>query len=136
MSNKTEFAGSPEFEQFILLAIGMGLDNLQSEGSLIPMIVSNNNGEYSLCVLTAEANQVMDAAANHIGNLPAGTDYYALVFSGKVDVEGLIANAVIAQAGDRGSTHGHVLFQKYDPQSYGALGAPEYGGIAAQFLSP
>jgi hypothetical protein len=70
------------------LRFGIGLDNLQKEGSLIPMIVSTNNGEYLLNVLAVEANQVMDAAANQIGDLPAGTDYYALVFNGKVDVEG------------------------------------------------
>src|SRR5690242_15738665 len=97
MSNEFGLAGSSEFKQFILLAISLGLNNLRQEGSLIPMIVSANNGEYTLCALAVEANQVIDAAANHIGERQHEIDYYALIFNGKVDAQGLIANAVIAQ---------------------------------------
>ena len=134
MSNEIGFAVSTEFKQFIVLAISLGLNNLQQEGSLIPMIVSANNGEYTLCALAVETNQVIDAAANHIGERQNEIDYYALIFNGKVDAQGLITNAVIAQVGEHGSSHGHLLFQKYDPQTYDALGAPEYGGTAEQLL--
>jgi len=134
MSNEFGLAGSSEFKQFILLAISLGLNNLRQEGSLIPMIVSANNGEYTLCALAVEANQVIDAAANPIGERQHEIDYYALIFNGKVDAQGLIANAVIAQVGEHDSGHGHILFQKYDPHTYDALGAPEYGGTAEEFL--
>ena len=134
MSNEIGFAASTEFKQFILLAISLGLNNLQQEGSLIPMLVSANNGEYRLCALAVEANQVIDAAAKHVAERHDQIDYYALIFNGKVDADGLMMNAVIAQVGEHSSGHGHVLFQKYDPQTYDALGAPEYGGQAEQFL--
>jgi hypothetical protein len=134
MSNEIGFAASTEFNQFIVLAISLGLNNLQQEGSLIPMIVSANNGEYTLCALAVEAHQVIDAAADHIGERQNEIDYYALIFNGKVDAQGLITNAVIAQVGEHGSGHGHLLFQKYDPQTYDALGAPEYWGTAEQLL--
>ena len=74
MSNESGFDASPEFTQFILLAISLGLNNLKEDGIFIPMIVSANNGEYTMCVLAVEDNQVMDAAAIHIGKLPKGTD--------------------------------------------------------------
>ena len=83
--------------------------------------------------LAVEANEVIDAAANHIRERQNEIDYCALIFNVKGDAQGL-TNAVIAQVGEHGSSHGHLLFQKYDPQTYDALGAPEYGGTAEQLL--
>jgi hypothetical protein len=134
MSDDDDFDASPELQEFIIFSIGMGLDNLAKEHSLIPMLVSVDNNQYVLGALVVDADQVMAAAANHVAALPEGTSRYALVFIGRIGFDDNLAPAVIAQAGERGASHGHIVFQTYDPNTFRATSEPQYAGHADQWL--
>ena len=134
MEDEAEFDASPELQEFIILNIGMGLDNLEKEHSLIPMLVSVGNDQGTICVLAVDTDQVMAAAANHVASLPTTTSRYALIFTGRVSVGDDLSHAVIAQAGERGALHGHIVFQTYDANTFVATSAPVYGGHADQFF--
>jgi hypothetical protein len=135
MSRENDFGLSDELQRFILIAVGMGLDNLQKLGSLMPMILSARGDEYGLCALAVDADDLMEAATKHVVELPSETSFYALVFDGKMNVEGTVLNAVIVQAGERGEAHGHMVYQPYDLETHEADGAPEYAGHVEQLLS-
>lgn len=134
MSEEDNFDASPELEDFINLSIGMSLDNLRKQGSLIPMVVSVQNNEFALGALAVDSSEVMNAAAKHIAALPAETDRYALLFDGKIAIGDQTSHAIIAQAGERGGAHGYTVFQVYDPKTFDAVGGSEYGGRADQLL--
>ena len=134
MADEDDFDASPELQEFIILSIGMGLDNLQKEHSLVPMLVSVENDQYAIGALAVDADQVMAAAANHIASLPTATSRYALVFSGRIGVGDDLSHAVIAQAGERGALHGHTIFQTYDAHSFVATSQPQYAGHADQLF--
>jgi len=134
MAHEDNFDGSPELQEFILLSIGMGLDNLQKEHSLVPMLLSVENDQYSMGALAVDAGQVMAAAANRVASLPTATSRYALVFAGRIGVGDDLSHAVIAQAGERGALHGHTVFQTFDPSTFLATGEPQYAGHADQLF--
>ena len=134
MADETNFDASPELQEFILLSIGMGLDNLQKEHSLVPMLLSVENDQYSIGALAVDADQVMAAAAKHVASLPTATSRYALVFTGRIGVGDDLSHAVIAQAGERNALHGHTVFQTYDPSTFLATGEPQYAGHAGQLF--
>lgn len=134
MSNEEDFELSDELQRFILLAIGLGLDNMKKSGSLIPMVLSAQGDEYGLAAITVEADEVMEAAAEHVAGLPPETDRYALVFDGKMNVEGEIVSAVIAQGGERGAAHGHMVYQSYNSGTHEPEGIPDYAGQVEQLL--
>src|SRR4029453_6805457 len=126
MAHEDNFDASPELQEFILLSIGMGLDNVQKEHSLVPMLLSVENDQYSMGALAVDAGQVMAAAATRVASLPTTTSRYALVFAGRIGVGDDLSHAVIAQAGERGAIHGHTVFQTYDPNTFLATGEPQY----------
>jgi hypothetical protein len=134
MADEDNFDASPELQEFILLSIGMGLDNLQQEHSLLPMLLSVENDQYSMGALAVDADRVMAAAANHVASLPTATSRYALVFAGRIGVGDDLLHAVIAQAGERGALHGHNVFQTYDANTFVATGEPQYAGHADQLF--
>lgn len=134
MADEDDFDASAELQEFIVLSIGMGLDNLETEHSLIPMLVNVENDQYAISVLAVDADQVMAAAANHVASLPMATNRYALVFTGRIGVGDDLSHAVIAQAGERGALHGHTVFQTYDPNTSLATSGPQYAGHADQWL--
>lgn len=134
MTEEDNFDASPELQEFVILSIGMGLDNLQKEGSLIPMLVSVQKDEYALAVLVVEPDKLMETAADRVAALPAETDRYALVFNGKIGIGDDVMHAVIAQAGERTAAHGYTVFQAYDSETFAAIGEPEYGGRTDQLL--
>ena len=134
MSVETDFDASSSLQRLIMVASGMGLDNLREQGSLIPMLISAKKDEYELCVIATDANDVMRMAAHRVLELPDETDSYALVFEGKINLDGTIVQAIIVQAAERGRKHGYIVFQRYEPKTYLAIGGPEYGGHAEQFL--
>jgi hypothetical protein len=135
MSNKTKLELSQDLQQFIILALGIGIDNLRKQGSLIPMVLTLRGEEIDLSVLAVDADQVMKAAAEHVAELPPETDFYALLFDGKMNVEGEVFQAAIVQAGERGSEHGHTVYQQYDVKTYELIRGPEYAGQAEQFFN-
>lgn len=135
MAEENEFDASPELQEFIILSIGMGLNNLENEHSLVPMLVTVENDQYAICALAVDADQVMSAAANHVASLPIATSRYALIFTGRIGVADDLSQAVIAQAGERGALHGHIVFQTYDENTFVANSAPMYGGHADQFFA-
>ena len=51
MADEDNFDASPELQEFILLSIEMGLDNLQKEHYLVPLLLSVENGQYSIGAL-------------------------------------------------------------------------------------
>ena len=134
MADEHEFDASPELQEFIVLSIGMGLDNLQREHTLVPMLISVENDQYALGALAVDADQVIAAAANHVASLPTETGCYALVFTGRIGVGDDLSHAVIAQAGERAALHGHTVFQTYDPNTFLATSEPQYAGHADQFF--
>ena len=134
MADEDEFDASPELQEFIILCIGMGLHNLEEEHSLMPMLVSVENDQYAICALAVDADQVLVAAANHVASLPTATSRYALIYTGRIGVGDDLSHAVIAQAGERGVSHGHIVFQTYDTNTFVATSAPLYGGHADQFF--
>jgi hypothetical protein len=134
MSNEEDVELSDELQRLILLAVGMGMDNLQKLGSLTPMVLSAQGDELGLAALAVDTGEVMEAAMKHVAELPPGTSQYALVFDGKMNVDGAIVNAIIAQAGERGSSHGHMVYQPYNPETREPDGGPEYAGRVEQFL--
>lgn len=134
MSEEGVFDGGVELREFLFLCLGLGLNNLQSEGSLVPMIVTVRNNQFSLCALAVDSHQVMNAAANHLSGLPDEAERYALVFSGKIGVGSQLVHAVIVQGGECGGTTEYILFQPYAPKTFATLGDPQYGGHADQLL--
>ena len=134
MADEEHFDASPELQEFIVLSIGMGLENLQKEHSLVPMLLSLENDQYALGALSADADQVIAAAANHVATLTTDTSCYALVFTGRIGVGDDLSHAVIVQAGERGALHGHTVFQTYDPNTFLATSEPQYAGHADQFF--
>ena len=134
MSNREDLDLSDELQRFILLAVGMGMDNLQKLGSLTPMVLSAQGDEYSLGALAVDAGDVMEVAAKHAAELPPETSLFALVFDGKMNVEGKIVNAIVVQAGERGLSRGHMVYQPYNPETHDLDGEPEYAGHIEQFL--
>lgn len=136
MSNESKWELNQDLQQFIILALGVGIDNLRKQGSLIPMVLSLRGEEIDLSVIDAAADEVMRAAAEHVAGLSPETDLYALLFDGKMNVEGEVFQAVIVQAGERGSGRGHTAYQQYDVKTYEIVGSPEYAGQAEQFLGP
>jgi hypothetical protein len=135
MSKEADFDASSDLEELILLASSMGLENLQEHGSLLPMLISVKDSEYALVVIAEEAGDTLGMAARHVAELPDGTNSYALLFDGKLSIDDESFRAVIVQAGERGSGHGHMVFQRYEATTYAAVGDPEYGGQVEQFLS-
>jgi hypothetical protein len=135
LSKETDFDASPELQKLILLASGMGLENLQKEGSLLPMLVSFKGGQYALGVIAEDGGDPIGMAARHVAELPDGTSSYALIFDGRLSMDDVSFQAVIIQAAERGSSHGHMVFQRYEPTTFAAVGEPEYGGQVEQFLS-
>ena len=135
MSNETKLELSQDLQQFIILALGVGIDNLRKQGSLIPMVLSLRGEEIDLSVLDVAADEVMKAAAEHVAGLPPETDFYALLFDGKMNVEGEVFQAAIVQAGERGSERGHTVYQQYDVKTFEVIGRPEYAGQAEQFFN-
>jgi hypothetical protein len=134
MADEDNFDASTELREFIILSIGMGLDNLQKELSLVPMLLSVENDQYALGALAVDADQVMAAAANHVASLPTDTSFYALVFTGRIGVGDDLSHAVMAQAGERGASHGHTVFQTYDPNTFLATSEPQYAGHTDQLF--
>ena len=134
MSNGTKLEVSQDLQQFIILALGVGIDNLRKQGSLIPMVLSLRGEEIALSVIDVAAGEVMKAAAEHVAGLSPKPDSYALLFDGKMNVDGEVFQAVIVQAGERGSEHGHTVYQQYDFKTHEVVGRPEYAGQAEQFL--
>ena len=98
------------------------------------MLVSVENDRYAICALAVDAVQVMAAAAKHVASLPTATSRYVLIYSGSIGVGDDLSHAVIAQAGERGKLHGHIVFQTYDANTFVATSAPLYGGRADQFF--
>jgi len=134
MSNERDFDASSELKELILLASGMGLENLQEQGSLLPMLITVKDSEYTLVVIAEDGGDTLGMAARHVAELSNGTGSYALIFDGRLTIDDVSFQAVIVQAGERGSGHGHMVFQRYEPVIYGAVGDPEYGGQVEQFL--
>src|SRR5262245_49124870 len=95
MSEDNDFDASPELEQFITLSLGIGLDNLQKERSLVPMLVSVANDEYAIGALSVNADEVMAAATNHVATLSPETKFYALVFNGRIKRRGAMVPAYL-----------------------------------------
>ena len=135
MNKETDFDASSELEQLILMASGMGLENLQKQGSLLPMLLSVKGAEYALAVIAHDGGDAIRMAARQVAELPDGTTSYALIFNGRLSIDDDSFEAVIVQAAERGSGHGHMIFQRHDPATYAAVGDPEYGGQVEQFLS-
>lgn len=127
------FDASRELQEFIVLSLGLGLDNLQESGSLIPMLVSVKDNDFSLGVLAVETN-ALDAAGNYLASLASEPDRYAIIFNGQIGDGNTTAPAVIAQAGERGASHGHSVFQLYESETFSAIGQPQYAGHADQLL--
>jgi hypothetical protein len=135
MSKERDSDASLELEELILLATGMGLGNLQEQGSLLPMLISVKDSEYALVVIAEDGGDTLGMAARHVAALPDGTSSYALIFDGRLTIDDDSFRAVIVQAAERASSHGHMVFQRYEPVTYAAVGDPEYGGQVDQFLS-
>ena len=135
MSMERDFDASVELKELILLASGMGLGNLQEQGSLLPMLISVKDSEYALVVIAEDGGDTLGMAARHVAELPDGTNSYALILDGRLTIDDESFKAVIVQAGERGSDHGHMVFQRYEPATNAAIGDPEYGGQVEQFLS-
>ncbi len=49
-----DFNLSRELQEFAVLSLGMGLDNLKESGSLIPMVLSVRDNDFSVGVLATE----------------------------------------------------------------------------------
>ncbi|MBC7929226.1 MAG: hypothetical protein H7Z38_01555 [Rubrivivax sp.] len=128
MGNENDIDLSAKLQQFILRAIGMGLDNLRKLGSLTPMMLSSRDDELNLGVLAVEGDELMRVAADVVSELPSDTDFYALLFDGKMNVDGILLSAVIVQAGERNGGQGHMVYQQYEPETYKSVGTPEYAG--------
>ena len=135
MSMERDFDASEELKELILLASGMGLGNLQEQGSLLPMLISVKDSEYALVVIAEHGGDALGMAARHVAELPDGTSSYALILDGRLTIDDESFQAVIVQAGERGSDHGHMVFQRYEPATNAAIGDPKYGGQVEQFLS-
>jgi hypothetical protein len=129
-----DFDVSRELQEFIVLSLGLGLDNLQKSGSLMPMVVSVKDSDFSLGVLTTAGTSVMDAGANYLASLITEPDRYALIFNGEIGEGNTVMSAVIAHVGERGGSHGYTVFQSYDSETFSALGQPQYIGHADQLL--
>ena len=135
MGSENDIGLSAELQRFIILAIGMGLDSLRELGSLTPMVLSSRDGEITLGALAVDGDELMKVAAEVVSELPSDTDFYALLFDGKMNVDGALLEAVIVQAGERGGGQGHMVYQQYEPETYESVGAPEYAGRVEQFPS-
>jgi hypothetical protein len=129
-----QFDLSRELQEFIVLTLGLGLENLKESGVLIPMIVSVKDNEYTLCVLAGDNISAVEQGANYLSSLPSDPDRYAVMFIGQIAYGNSQSSAVVAHLGERGQPYGHTAIQAYDPETFSALGQPQYFGQADQLL--
>ena len=125
------------FKELLRFGVSHGLDLMQKQGDLIPMVITLMNGKHGITVLTAPSKTPDRMAKDYIATLPEAIDAYAVLLKGKVPLDEKYADAIIIMGGERTRPYGHQLAQPYRRnllRKVIAVGDPVYGGRTEQFI--
>lgn len=125
------------FRDLILFSAEHGLQLIQKQGRLIPMVIALINGEHKITVLTAPSKAPDQMAKNYIVSLSERIDAYVVLLEGKVPVKGQYYDAVILMGGEGVRQYGYQLAQPYKRnllRRIKPVGDLVYGGRTERFM--
>ena len=125
------------FKELLRFAVSHGLELLQRQGDLMPMVITLINGNHGITVLSAPSKTPDQMAKDYIAKLPEAIDAYAVLLRGKVPLAEKYSDAIIIMGGERTRSYGHRLAQPYRRnllRKVIAVGDPVYGGRTEQFV--
>ena len=126
-----------QFKTLLVFGLSHGLDLVQKQGELIPMVITLIDGKYEITVLTAPSKTPDRMTRDYIANLPHAIDAYAILLQGQVPLGEKLHDAIIVLGGERVRYYGHRLAQPYRRnllRRVTVMGEPIYGGRTEQFI--
>ena len=126
-----------QFKTLLVFGLSQGLDLIQKQGELIPMVITLIDGKHEITVLTAPSKTPDRMARDYVANLPRAVDAYVVLLQGKVPLGEKLHDAIIVLGGESVRSYGHQLAQPYRRnllRRVTAVGDPIYGGRIEQFI--
>ena len=102
-----------QFRDLLVYSLNQGLELLQKQGDLIPMVITLMDGNHGITVLTAPSKTPDRMAKDYIATLPEAIDAYLVLLRGKVPLDEKYADAIIIMSGERTRSYAHQLAQPY-----------------------
>lgn len=115
MSIAKKLGISEELFSLVMDALRRGLVQLDDIGEQFNPFVLVEGGEKPMFqrFVAPEPDQALKAAQVLIGRMPAENVRYALVFDGQIEVDEEGQDALIVEAGERGSEQGIAIAMRY-----------------------
>jgi hypothetical protein len=111
---------SPELLELILFALDHGLESVRDGGPLIPFLLTTGSGRPTLQrFVTDSLDRSREMAVAAASQLPADVNLYAFAVDGYLRAEAESSHpqdAIIVEAGQRGSGFAFLFAQTYRPQ--------------------
>jgi hypothetical protein len=118
-------------------AITHGIELLQKQNHLLPMVITFFQGSPNITVLTGHSRRPDLWAKEYVGNLPKGADAYVAILQGQALTATGMCDAIIVLAGEKSQEYGHYLALPYQRDTLNqvtAIGDPLYCDRIEQFL--
>jgi hypothetical protein len=139
---------SPELLELILFALDHGIESVRGGGPLVPFLLTMGGERPTLARFVADSlDRSRDMVAAAASELPADVNLYAFAIDGYLRGEldqhgdstgGLRSDAIIVEAGQRGTATAFLFAQTYQPkevtQDLKLLGKPTLVGETANRL--
>jgi len=132
---------SPELLELILFALDHGIESVRGGGALVPFLLTTGSGRPTLARFVADSlDRSREMVAEAAGKLPADVNLYAFAVDGYLRAEtGDQNEAIIIEAGQRGTTTAFLFAQTYQPkevaQEFQVLSQPTLVGETANRLT-
>ena len=118
-----------KLNDLMFYALDHGVSSINEGGPLIPFVVFESNGARKISRFVTQPYEVsVEKARNFILTEKKNIDRYALAFDGFVTPQGIKYDAILVQAGEKGSNEAMAVGIRYKPktssQKFETIGNP------------
>ena len=71
-------------KELLRFGIGHGLDLIQKQGTIIPMVIALANGQHKITILNGSSKKPDQMAQAYLASLPDAIEAYVVLLQGKV----------------------------------------------------
>ena len=137
LPQELQLEATQPLKDLLRFGIGHGLDLIQKQGAIIPMVIALANGQHKIAILNGPSKKPDQMAQAYLASLPDAIEAYVVLLQGKVPLREKMRDAIIILSGERVRAFGHRLAQPYRRnilRKVTRVGDPIYGGRTEQFI--
>ncbi|NJM40319.1 MAG: hypothetical protein HC853_05920 [Anaerolineae bacterium] len=113
MPQELQLDATQSLKDLLRFGISHGLDLIQKQGTIIPMVIALANGQHKITALSGPSKTPDQMAQAYLTSLPDAIEAYVVLLQGKVPLRDAMQDAIIMLSGESVRAFGHRLAQPY-----------------------